>query len=359
MNLLSNETNGIKMEKGLEIVPRLREVVRMDMSRAVVYREYGRPGEVLQLEEHPLPELGPGDVRIRVLAAPIHPSDFGMILGKYGSLKELPAIAGREGVGTVEAVGSAVSDLTEGDRVVVPTAAGTWQTACVVPAKGLFKVPVDLPLEIAANLRVNPPTAWRLLRDAHLAEGDWVIQNAANSAVGLHVIEMARYLGLKTLNVVRREELIEPLTAHGADVVVLEESGYEKEVNELTGGVPIKLALNSVGGQSALRLVKALGKRGQHVTFGAMTFDAVRLPTADLIFKDIRMTGFWMDRWYRENSAARAEIMFEKLFNLMRRDIVKATISGRFGIEEYAEAVQAAADSRLGKVLFEMQSKGA
>jgi trans-2-enoyl-CoA reductase len=324
----------------------------MQVSKALVYNEFGAPSQVLRLEERPVGTPGYGEVKVRLLAAPIHPSDIGMVLGKYGQLAQLPAVGGREGVAEIIETGEGVTRYKIGDRAVVPTSTGSWQTCAVVPVDKLFRVPSDIPVEIAAMSMVNPPTAWRLLRDNDLQEGDWVVQNAANSAVGLHVIEMARHFGLKTLNVVRREELIDPLKKLGADVVVLEDSGYEKKVAELTGGSNVKLALNSIGGESAIRLVNALSPDGTHITFGAMQFEAVRYPTRALIFNNITMKGFWMDKWFRAQSEARRTIMYDKLFDLMRKGIVKASVDATYPLEDYREAFARVAQPRLGKVLF-------
>ena len=336
----------------LEIYPKLAEDGDMSTSSALTFSSFGKPLDVVQLEERPVPEPGPGEVKLRVLAAPVHPSDFGIVLGKYGKLPELPAVGGREGVAEVVEAGNGVESLKVGDRVVVPSGAGSWQTMVTVPANDLMLLPKEIPVEMAAMVMVNPPTAWRILRDAHLTEGDWVVQNAANSAVGLHVIEMARHLGLKTLNVVRREALVEPLMEHGADLVVLEDSGYEKKVPELTGGAPVRLALNSVGGESALRLVNALSNDGTHVTFGAMSFDAVRFPTRQLIFNGLVMKGFWMDKWLRSHSKARVQVMFDKMFDLMAKGIIKPSVEKTYSIHDYKTAFEAVAKPRFGKILF-------
>ncbi len=324
----------------------------MEKSQALIHEAFGPPGEVIRLEECEVSAPGTGEVLLRILAAPVHPSDFGIILGKYGSLPTLPAVAGREGVAEIAAVGEGVTGFTPGDRVLVPKGAGAWQSVVVVPAKGLFRLPADVPVEMAAMATINPPTAWRVLRDAPLAEGEWVIQNAANSAVGLHVIEMAKYLGLNTINVVRREELMEPLKAMGADHVVLEDSGYEKQVKELTNGEPVKLALNSIGGESAIRLVRSLSEGATHVTFGAMQFEQIRFPTRELIFNDITLKGFWMDKWLRSHSQARIQIMFDKIFDLMKKGIVFASVDSMYSISDYKAAFERVAQPRLGKVLF-------
>jgi trans-2-enoyl-CoA reductase len=324
----------------------------MKTVKALTFSEFGRPLEVLRLEERELPDPAADEVRIRILAAPVHPSDFGILLGKYGNLPELPAVGGREGVGEVEEVGSAVTDLAVGDHVSIPKGVGSWQEAANVKAAECFSIPKEIPVNMAAMVMVNPPTAWRLLRDANLSPGDWLVQNAANSAVGLHVIEMARHMDLKTLNVVRREELIGPLKEHGGDVVVLEDSGYEKQIGELTGGGAVRLALNSVGGESAIRLVKALSPGGLHITFGAMTFEPVRIPTRQLIFEGLVMKGFWMDQWFRENSRARIQIMFDKIFDLMKKGVIRPPVDSVYSLDDYKSALKAAGSPRLGKVLF-------
>lgn len=324
----------------------------MVVSHSVTFERFGPPSEVLSLTQRPLLPPGPDEVLLKTLAATINPSDFGVILGKYGRLPDLPAVAGREGVAEVIETGIGVSSVEVGDRVVIPSSLGTWQSHLVAPAKGLQAVPRDIPVEFAAMATVNPTTAWRILRDAHLDGGCWVLQNAANSAVGLFVIQIARHLGLKTLNVVRRPELIAPLKAHGGDVVVTEDSGYEKEVAELTGKGRILLAINSIGGESALRQLNALSPGGTHLTIGAMTFESIRFPTRQLIFEDKTVKGFWMDRWYREQSEARTQVMFDNLFNLVRSGIVTAPVAETYPLSRFKEALEANNTPKLGKILL-------
>lgn len=324
----------------------------MQAIQALSYSSFGVPSEVLELKEVDLPSPAPDEVSLRLLASPINPSDFGMIQGSYGRTRALPAVAGREGVAEVVEVGMSVASVRVGDRVVFPAEAGTWQGAAVVKADALVVLPENIPLEFAAMVMVNPPTAWRILRDANLAAGSWVVQNAANSAVGIFVIQMARHLGLRTLNVVRHERWVEPLKALGADVVVLEESGYEKELESHLGKERPALAINSIGGQSALRLLRSLGRGGVHVTIGAMSFEPVRFPTRQLIFDGISLKGFWMDRWYREHSEQRRQVMFDNLFKLARAGVIHVPVAARYPLAQYREALAANSETRLGKVLF-------
>jgi len=322
----------------------------MEQALALRHHEFGKPLEVLAVEQVALPAVGEGQVLLRMLATVINPSDFGMIGGSYGRLPSLPAVAGREGVGEVVELGAGVDSVKVGDRVRLPE--GCWRDYMVADAADLWVIPEGVPLEMAAMAFVNPPTAWRLLRDADLRPGQWVIQNAANSAVGLFVIQMAKHLGIKTINVVRRAELVDELKAMGADVVVLDTDDYPKQLKELTGGGEIKLALNSVGGESAMRLVKALSNGGTHITFGAMSFETVRFPTRFFIFNDITLKGFWMDKWFRQNTKERIEIMYGKIWSLMREGTINAPIAGRYALKDFKQAIEHAQQSRCGKILF-------
>ncbi|CAN0326446.1 unnamed protein product, partial [Ectocarpus sp. 13 AM-2016] len=131
-------------------------------------------------------ELGPREVAVKMLFAPINPSDINQVEGSYGVLPTLPAVGGNEGVGEVTAVGPhskhLSSSIADSRRSPVPI-------ACLrlgpTPQSMLQKCPSDIPAEYAATIGVNPCTAYRLLRDFEtLREGDTIIQNGANSQVG-------------------------------------------------------------------------------------------------------------------------------------------------------------------------------
>ena len=157
-------------------------------------------------------------------------------------------------------------------------------------------------------LKINPMTAWRLLHDyVDLKSGDWLIQNAANSAAGRAVIQIARELGFKTVNVVRREELIDELRAEGGDVVLVDGENLRDEVKDATtSDAPIRLGLNAVGGSSALRLANCLAPESTMVTFGAMSLQPLKIPNGLLIFKDLRFRGIWINKWVRQRDQAGA-----------------------------------------------------
>ena len=324
----------------------------MTQQKAICHHEFGRPLEVLRLEDVKQAEPQVGEVRVRLLAATINPSDYGMIAGSYGRLRELPAVAGREGVGVVEAIGRGVTRVGVGARVRFPEA-GAWQETACMPAANLLLVPADVPIEQAAFSFINPPTAYCLLQKmVDLAPGSWVVQNAGNSTVGLAVIQMAKVLGFKTISQVRRGELIAPLKALGADHVVIEGSGWAKQLKELTGGEPIQLALNSIGGESASDQIKALGEGGTQVTFGGMVGDLVRFPTRFLIFNDVRLVGFWWDQWCQKAGSQGLNQVMSAVYAMMRDGTLKLPVEATYSFAEYEAAIKHDQQPRLGKVLL-------
>lgn len=326
----------------------------MKKTKAVMFHEHGEPAEVLRVEEQELPPLGAGDVRVEMLAAPINPADINLIQGTYGKLPPLPAVAGLEGVGVVAEVGDAVRDLENGQCVLLPHGLGSWREAAVVDAAGLIPVPAGVPVEQAAMLKINPPTAWRMLHDfSELRRGDWVVQNAANSGVGRAVIAIAKSLGVRTVNVVRRAELIEELTRAGADVVLVDGEDLPAQIRDATKGAPISLALNAVGGDSALRLAKALAPNGTVVTYGAMSRQNLRISNGLLIFKNLTWRGFWVSQWYANASREAVWEMFAGIFQLVENGALTTPVEKTFSLEEAAAAVSRAMQGeRGGKILF-------
>lgn len=329
----------------------------MNTAKALVYKMTGKPLEVLAAEEISVAEPNANEATVAMEAAVIHPSDMGMIGGTYGRLRELPAVAGREGVGRVVAVGSGVTNVVVGDRVRMPEDAGVWREKITVPAAELCKVPADVPAEQAAMAFINPMTVWRILHDfVDLKPGDWVVQNAGSSALGQCLVQMARALGLKTVSLVRNVEKWEPvLKSLGGDAVLPEEKDSIKKIVEIVGGkdkLP-KLALNSIGGESAARLTRMVAFAGTIVTFGGMTGDLIRFPTREFIFNDLRLRGFWMDRWNREATPEQREALAETIFDMMRKGNLKMAVDAVYSLDEYKTAIARALEGgRNGKVLF-------
>jgi mitochondrial enoyl-[acyl-carrier protein] reductase / trans-2-enoyl-CoA reductase len=323
--------------------------------KVVVYERHGNPADVLQIKVEPWPKAAADEVVVQMRAAPINPADINAIEGKYPARRELPAIPGFEGAGVVVEVGANVSTISKGALVILPHNIGTWREAVAVKASELVAVPPEIEPARAAMLKINPLTAWRLLHDyVDLKRGDWLIQNAANSAAGRAVIQIAHELGFKSVNVVRRPELIDELRAEGGDVVLVDGDKLRNEVKGATGGAAIRLGLNSVGGDSALRLANCLAFGGTLVSFGAMSLQPLKIPTGLLIFKDLRFRGIWINYWYDNATIAERMEAFRPLFEMAKRGLLKTKIEKAYPIEDAKAAVaHAMRDKRTGKIIFE------
>jgi trans-2-enoyl-CoA reductase len=210
--------------------------------------------------------------------------------------------------------------------------------------------------EQVATLRVNPSTAFRLLTDfAALKPGDWVVQNGANSAVGRHVIQLAKHRGLRTVNFVRRPELIAELTASGADLVLLDDDTAKQHVRDALGDANVLLGLNCVGGESAARLSSILSPKATMVTYGAMSRKALTVSNAHLIFKEIQFKGFWVTRWIKEATPDARQQMFTELAELAKSGVIKTPIEQIYPLADVLTAVgRAAGSSRNGKILLKL-----
>ena len=312
----------------------------MPKATAIRYHETGKPEEVLRVESIDVPEPQEGQALIELRAAAINPSDLGMIGGSYGRLRELPAIGGREGVGEVVAVGPNTTAVAAGDIVRMPETT-VWTSHCVADAAGLTVLPKGLPLEQAAMAFVNPPTALRILTDfGDLQKGDWVIQNAGNSALGIYAAQLCRKFGYKMISVVRDPAKWEDkLKEVGAAAVVEDSRDYPKQLAEITGGAKPKLALNSVGGESVSSLIKCMADGGTVVTFGGMSGDKVRFPTRFLIFNDVTLCGFWMDRWFRNASPEAAKELMDTIYANIADGTLCGPIDSTYSLEKGVEAV--------------------
>ena len=233
---------------------------------------FGIPWEVCRIVEGPaLGSPGPGEVNIKVEAGPINPAELLLIEGKYASRPPLPARLGIEGVGTITAVGEGVNELTMGD-LVMSLGRTNWAEEIQVSSRAVVKVPKDADLQQLSMLKVNPATAMFMLEGyVNLKPGDWVIQNAANSAVGRYIIQLARTKGVKTLNVVRRTELFGELRKIGADVVLLDGDDLAKRVRSEVGDANIPLAIDAVAGEGTLSLGGALSEGGTVVNYALLS----------------------------------------------------------------------------------------
>ncbi|WP_233356621.1 zinc-dependent alcohol dehydrogenase family protein [Pseudomonas mangrovi] len=310
------------------------------------------PQDVIDAVELQLPEPAAGQVRVRVLAAPINPSDVLTLTGEYGMLPPLPAIGGNEGVGRVEALGEGVQSPKVGQMVLLPPGCGSWASALNLAADKLIPLPEADPQQLAM-LTVNPPTAALLLSEfVTLAPGDWVIQNAANSGVGGYLVQLARLRGFKTVSVVRRESAVEAVRNEGGDVVLVDGPDLAQRVREATGGAAIRLGIDAVGGPATDRLAACLAEGGVVVNYGMMSGEPCQVSPSAIVFRDVSLRGFWLAKWFRSATPAQQMALFGELTGLIASGKLHARIAATYDLTQIREAVAAAAGGeRDGKIL--------
>jgi trans-2-enoyl-CoA reductase len=323
------------------------------MLRAQYQQRGPRADELISAVEFSTPELKAGEVLLELLAAPINPSDVLTITGGYGILPPLPAFAGNEGVGRVAAHGPGVSSPPIGQTVLLPIGIGTWSTHLVAEANKLVPLPNEAdPIQLSM-ITINPPTAALMLSEfVDLQPGEWVIQNAANSGVGYYLVQLAKLRGLKTVNVVRRESLIAPLKAEGADVVVVDGDNLAKRVAEATGGASIRLGIDAVGGAATGRIADCLAHEGTLVNYGLMSGEPCQLGPGTLVFKDLHVRGFWLAKWFRTASREEQQKVFGELTKLVVQGKLRAPVDRTFSVKDIQQAVALAMQGeRNGKVV--------
>lgn len=322
--------------------------------RALRFHQTGDPLEVLRLEETPAPEPGPGEVRLRMLARPINPSDLLQIQGVYGRRPPLPATAGLEGLGVVEALGEGVTGWSLGQRALPMGAQGTWADALVTPAANLHAVPEGLADEQAAQAVVNPLTAWLMAEQLELGRGQWLVQSAAASAVGHCLIQLAKLRGFKVLCLVRREEAIPELLAAGAHAVLCtSDPDWPKLAAGLLPEGAAHAAVDAVGGALGGEMVKLLRPGGTMLVYGALSMEPLQLPGGQLIFRTATVRGFWLTDWKKRASAEARKQAMSGLLAAMAAGDIAVPVEAAYPLDRWREAVAHAQRSgRSGKVLL-------
>lgn len=203
-------------------------------------------------------------------------------------------------------------------------------------------------------LRVNPPTAYLMLHDfVPVKAGNWVIQNAANSGVGHCLIRLARQEGLKTVNVVRRDELIAPLRAFGGDVVLTDGPDLDARVRVAIGDGALPLAIDAIGGSGTQRLARCVQEGGTVVNYGLLSGEACTVDGRETVFRNVALRGFWLRRWYMETPPEQIAAMIRKLAGKIADGTLAVEVEAIYPFRKIKEAVaHAARAGRSGKILM-------
>jgi NADPH:quinone reductase-like Zn-dependent oxidoreductase len=281
---------------------------------AYQFDRYGDADQALHGNENwtvPVPQAQ--EVLVQVKAAPINPSDLYYVKGLYPvKPSSFPAFAGAEGAGVVVAVGEGVDSALIGQRVHFIGAFNSWAEYAVTKVETLVPLADSTSFEIGAQLTVNPITALGMLAELGVSSGEFILQTAAASALGRLLIQVAKAKGVKTINIVRREEQKEELKAIGADFVINSETeDIVEKVQEITHGAGVKYAVDAVAGEVGTKVVQSLSFGGTVLIYGTLSFQPVQVEAPVAIFRAITVKGFWLVPWTQANPTKRDELYRE------------------------------------------------
>lgn len=307
-----------------------------------------------------VPKPKHGQVLVKIEAAPCNPSDLLFLQGKYGVTKTLPAVPGWEGAGTVVATGGGLRGMwLNGQRVACGGQTdkdGTWAEYFIADAGACVPLKTNISFEEGATLLINPLTAVGLVQDAKDQEHSAIIQTAAASQVGRMVIKLAAEAGIPTINIVRREELVDELMEHGAEVVInSEDDGFldtlEKEAKRLSATI----AFEAVAGEMTSKVLNAMPRNSTVVVYGSLSERLCdKISPVELIFGEKKIEGFWLTGWFKRNGFWRAYKAIRHVQKMIVTGKFETHVQRRCDFDDFKEGLlEYHKNMSAGKVLLE------
>jgi NADPH2:quinone reductase len=355
--------------------------------KTALLRSFTEHPDDIRIEEAPVPDPGPGQVRVRMLRSPVNPSDLNFIRGTYHQALERiiwnqsrsvadarvyfdpartnacpvpPYALGGEGVGVVEACGAGfLARRLRGKRVAVASGPpnGTWQEFTVADARRAVVLPESVPDEQAAMFFVNPVTAYVMVHEVlRVPRGGWLLLTAAGSALGKSVVRLGRRAGFRTICVVRSAANTRELEALGAEAVIeTERQDLVTEVARITGDRGAGHALDCVGGDLASQVVRCLGLDGRLLIYGTLADRPMCIPGRDLMMPVAHVSGFLLPNWMVQQSPIKLLGVLRAVKRLTVEGLFHAEVAETFPLERVADAVKAStAPGRTGKVMLQI-----
>ena len=323
--------------------------------RAAIHDVFGEPADVLLTQTVDTPLPGKGEILIKTILSPIHNHDLWTVRGNYGYKPDLPgAIGGSEAVGTIAAVGDGVDEAMVGKRVAIAGVHGTWAEYFTAPASGALPLPDSIPDTLGAQLIAMPFSAISLLEILQAKQDDWIVQTAANGAVGKIMGVLAKSRGINLLNFVRRDDAVKELTNRGMDnVLSTGTEGWQQKARALIGKAGAVSAIDSVGGEMGAELVDLLGVNGELIVFGSATGTPLQLNSGALIMKQITVKGFWGSMVSNDMDPAQRNRLITELLTLAVKGELQLEDGGSFDLDDVTAAMTAAlTPGRAGKVML-------
>ncbi|MEH6946116.1 zinc-dependent alcohol dehydrogenase family protein [Bacillus sp. JJ634] len=325
-------------------------------AKCIKFYEFGSPQNVLKVEDKSIEPPKDHQVLVRMLARPINPSDLIPIRGAYAQRISLPNIPGYEGVGIVEDVGPLVSKNLIGKRVLPLRGEGTWQEFVKTSAEFAVPIPDSIDDFTAAQMYINPVTAWVTCTEVlKLQSNDVLLVNACGSSIGHIFAQLSKVLGFRLIAVTRNNKYTEDLLHLGASYVIdTSKVPLYETVMELTNGIGADAAIDSVGGSFGNDLAFCVHPNGSFLTIGLLS--GVQVNWAEIISKaKVHANMFHLRNWNKNVSADKWQETFNRLINLINdKKLRLMMVDSKYDLSNVKKAIDVAESSKetKGKVFL-------
>ena len=320
-------------------------------AKCIKFYEFGSPKDVLKVEYKNIEPPKDNEVLVRMLARPINPSDLIPIRGAYSHRISLPNIPGYEGVGIVEDVGSSVSHDLIGKRVLPLRGEGTWQEFVKTSAEFAVPIPDSIDDFTAAQMYINPITAWVTCTEVlKLKPNDVLLVNACGSSIGHIFAQLSKILGFRLIAVTRNNKYTEELLHLGASYVIdTSKAPLYETVMELTNGIGADAAIDSVGGSSGNDLAFCVHPNGNFLTIGLLS--GIQVNWADIVNKaKVNANIFHLRNWNKNVSADKWQETFNHLISLINdKRLSLMMVDSQYDLSDVKKAVDVVESSKITK----------
>ncbi|MBT2664173.1 zinc-dependent alcohol dehydrogenase family protein [Bacillus sp. ISL-4] len=321
-------------------------------AKCVKFYEFGNPQKVLKVENKFIQSPSEGEALVRMTTRPINPSDLLPIRGAYSHRIPLPSIPGYEGVGIVEEVGPSVSKELIGKRVLPLRGEGTWQEYVKTSADLAIVIPDSIEDYIAAQLYINPITAWLICTEVlALKPDDVLLVNACGSSIGRIFAQLSKILGFKLIAVTRNSKYTEELLKLGASYVIdTSQSSLNDTVMEWTNGRGAKAAIDSVGGIDGSELAFCVRPNGILLTIGLLSGQSVNWAKISQRTK-VNVQMFHLRHWNQQASIQTWHETFNLLMGFINDKRLKFMMpASYYSLQDMQEAIMV--PSNGGKIFL-------
>ncbi len=322
--------------------------------RAAVCAQHGAP-EVVRVTEIAAPELGAGQVRVRVGAAAVNFPDVLLVAGRYQIVVPPPFVPGSEFAGVVEEVAGDVDGIAVGDRVTGTGLVGAFAEEAVLSAATVVRIPDGIELRTAAAFGVAHRTAYHVLRSvASVQQGEELVVLGAGGGVGLAAVQLGALLGASVTAVASSPEKLDAAAACGAVNLIDHRSGGLREAlrAQLPDGADV--VVDPVGGDLSEPALRSLRRGGRFVTVGYASGEIPRIPLNLVLLKGIAIVGFEFLGFatHHPEELRRNE---DELLALLAAGRVVPHIGASFPLDDVAAALRLVADGKaIGKVVVDV-----